>query len=108
MEIRVLTLRYSPSLGAIDDAPLVRPARDHEVLGVREHFFIVHDIPHLLCVVTCQPSTIASRTAVPAVTHAASTMPPSAPYRSLPPPTNSSPSNHSFVFGLCGTEQWRG
>jgi TIR domain/NACHT domain len=48
MEFKVLTLRYSPVLGALDDAPLLALARDHEVLGVREHFFVVHDVPHLV------------------------------------------------------------
>ncbi|MCH9687660.1 MAG: HRDC domain-containing protein [Deltaproteobacteria bacterium] len=55
MDFKVLTLRYSPALGAIDDAPLVELASDHEVLGLREHLFVVNDIPHLLCVVSCQP-----------------------------------------------------
>lgn len=25
------------------------------MLGLREHFFTVHDVPHLLCVVSCRP-----------------------------------------------------
>lgn len=55
MEFHVLTLRYCAALGVIDDAPFLALARDHEVLGLREHFFTVHDVPHLLCVVSCRP-----------------------------------------------------
>ncbi|MCA9687895.1 MAG: HRDC domain-containing protein, partial [Myxococcales bacterium] len=36
------------------DAPLLALSRDHEVLGVREHFFIAQDLPHLLCIVSCR------------------------------------------------------
>ncbi len=50
----LLALRYSPELGAIDDAPLVALGRDHEILGIREHFFVAQDLPHLLCIVTCR------------------------------------------------------
>lgn len=54
METKLLTLRYSPDLGKIDDAPLLALSRDHEVLGVREHFFVAQDLPHLLCIVSCR------------------------------------------------------
>ncbi|MCA9654915.1 MAG: hypothetical protein KC501_33675 [Myxococcales bacterium] len=51
MWLRLLTLRYCPRLGAIDDTPLRALDNEHEVLGFREHFFLVDQVPHLLCVV---------------------------------------------------------
>ncbi len=54
VDTKLLTLRYSAELGAIDDAPLRALGRDHEILGLREHFFIAQDLPHLLCIVTCR------------------------------------------------------
>lgn len=89
MEIRVLTLRYSPSLGAIDDAPLVLLARDHDVLGVREHFFVVHDIPHLVCVVSCQPRTATTSTAASPIEPTAMARTPAPPPAPAPAPTRS-------------------
>lgn len=53
MDIEILTLRYSPNTGEFDNTPLRTLARDRELLGLREHFFVVGDQPHLLCVVTC-------------------------------------------------------
>ncbi|MFO7565864.1 MAG: HRDC domain-containing protein [Enhygromyxa sp.] len=54
MDTKLLTLRYSTDLGAIDDAPLLALGRDHEILGIREHFFVAQDLPHLLCIVSCR------------------------------------------------------
>jgi len=68
MKFRVLTLRYSPEHGVIDDAPLLALDREHEVLGVREHFFTVHDVPHLLCLVNCQPRNAQTMSAPPTAT----------------------------------------
>jgi ATP-dependent DNA helicase RecQ len=62
--VKVLTLRYSPSLGGFDDRPLSEFVRDKEVLAVREHFFSVHDLPYLACLVTYQDSTVAPGDAV--------------------------------------------
>lgn len=50
-----ITLRYSPSLGVIDDEPLRALARDHEIIDIREYFFIVEQLPHLLCLVSYGP-----------------------------------------------------
>jgi len=61
MEFRVLTLRYCPTQGAVDDGPLIALGRDHEVLSMREHFFMVRDVPHLLCVLGCRPRSPAPR-----------------------------------------------
>lgn len=90
MEFKVLTLRYSPVLGALDDTPLLALARDHEVLGVREHFFVVHDTPHLVCLVSCQPRT----TQVIATTTAATALPKHPAEPPARPEPAASPSPH--------------
>lgn len=54
VETKLLTLRYSPELGGIDDAPLRALGREYEIVSLREHFFIAQDLPHLLCIVTCR------------------------------------------------------
>jgi len=58
MRAKILTLRYSASLGGFDDTPLVDFARDKEILAVREHFFLVHDTPHITCVLTYQDAIV--------------------------------------------------
>jgi ATP-dependent DNA helicase RecQ len=60
MRVKVITLRYSPSLGGFDERPLSDFVRDKEVLAVREHFFCVHDLPHLACLITYQASTVSA------------------------------------------------
>lgn len=55
MQLELLTLRYAPALAAIDDAPLRELDRTHEIVSIREHFFVADDLPHLLCVVRCRP-----------------------------------------------------
>ena len=52
MRIRILTFRYSPTLGAFDDSALAELLRDKELISLREHFFRVSGVPHLACVVT--------------------------------------------------------
>lgn len=54
METKILTLRYSADRGAIDDTPLLALSRDHEILGMREHFFVAQELPHLVCIVSCR------------------------------------------------------
>lgn len=54
MRVKLVTLRFAPSLGGFDDRPLADFVRDKEVLAVREHFFTVHELPHLACLVTYQ------------------------------------------------------
>ena len=54
MRVKVLTLQFASSLGGFDDRPLADFIRDKELLEVREHFFIVHDQPHLACLVAYQ------------------------------------------------------
>jgi len=52
MRVRLLTFRYSTTLGAFDDSALVELLRDKELISLREHFFRVNGVPHLACVVT--------------------------------------------------------
>jgi hypothetical protein len=73
MRVQLFTFRFSPTLGAFDDTPLKDFVRDKEVLAFREHFFVVSDVPHVLCVVTFQdtvvpPEAIAEARAVAATT----------------------------------------
>lgn len=82
MEFKTVTLRYAPTLGIIDDAPLVALAREHELLALRDHFFVVHDVPHLLCLVSLQ------RKPTPVTT--AATAPVASP---APPSPSASPSS---------------
>ena len=55
MRVRLLTLRYSPTLGGFDDTPLQEFTRCRELLEFREHFYAVHEVPHLTCVLTSWP-----------------------------------------------------
>ncbi len=54
MRVKIITLSFSPSLGGFDDRPLAEFVRDKEILAVREHFFVVHDLPHVACLLTYQ------------------------------------------------------
>lgn len=65
MRVKVLTLCYAPSLGGFDERPLSEFVRDKEVLAVREHFFTVHDLPHLACLITYQASTVPAASPAP-------------------------------------------
>ena len=70
VDFKLLTLRWSPTLGSVDDAPLVALAAHHEVLSIREHLVLVHDVPHLVCLVTCQPRATEAVSTNPAPIHA--------------------------------------
>ena len=78
MRAKILTLRYSASLGGFDDTALVDFARDKEILAVREHFYLVHDTPHITCVLTYQDA-IVPREALELAREIPSRMPPPAP-----------------------------
>lgn len=65
MRVKVVTLQYAPSLGGFDERPLAEFVRDKEVLAVREHFFTVHDLPHLACLVTYQETPVRPEAASP-------------------------------------------
>jgi len=58
MRAKILTLRYSATLGGFDDTPLLDFGRDKEIIAVREHFFVVHDTPHITCVVVYHDAVI--------------------------------------------------
>lgn len=71
MRARILTLRFSPTLGGFDDTTLQDLLRDKELLELREHFFSFQDVAHLLCVVLYQqavasPAAPTGNGAVPA------------------------------------------
>ena len=50
MQIRIVTLRYSEGLQAFPEDALRAATAGHEVLEVREHFFLLGNIPHLALV----------------------------------------------------------
>ena len=52
MLVKLLTLRYLPSLGVLDDRALVAFLADKNVVTVREHFFTVDDVVHLAVLLT--------------------------------------------------------
>lgn len=58
MRVHVVTLAFSPSLGGFDERPLADFVHDKEVLDVREHFFTVHDLPYLACLIRYQPGPL--------------------------------------------------
>jgi ATP-dependent DNA helicase RecQ len=51
MQVDVLTLRYDPSRGVLDDTALRDFVRDKVVLAVRDHFYQVGNTPHLTLVI---------------------------------------------------------
>ncbi len=51
MNIRVVTLRYNEGLQGFPEDALRAATAGHEVLEVREHFFVLGNIPHLALVV---------------------------------------------------------
>jgi ATP-dependent DNA helicase RecQ len=93
VRVKVLTLCYAPSLQGFDDRPLAEFVRDKEVLQVREHFFSVHDLPHLACLVTYQD---------PAPSRQAG--PPQDP-RQRPDPAAELPDEDRVLFGTL--REWR-
>ena len=58
MRVKLVTFRYSATLGGFDDTALVDFTRDKEVITLREHFYLVNDTPHLTCVVTYQDAIV--------------------------------------------------
>ncbi|MGK0353617.1 MAG: hypothetical protein ACJAYX_004312, partial [Planctomycetota bacterium] len=52
MRAKVLTLRFSPQLGRIDDAPLIALQQKVVLEHVREHLIHVGDEVMLVCVAT--------------------------------------------------------
>ena len=65
MQVDVLTLRYDPTRGVLDDTALSELTRDKVVLGVRDQFYQVGSIPHLTLVIEYRtPSARAERPTV--------------------------------------------
>lgn len=58
MRVKLVTFRYSATLGGFDDTPLSDFARDKEVIAFREHFYTVNEVPHVTCVVTYQDAVV--------------------------------------------------
>ena len=58
MRVKLMTFRYSATLGGFDDTPLCAFIRDKELLSLREHFFAVNEVPHLACVVTYRDAVV--------------------------------------------------
>jgi superfamily II DNA helicase RecQ len=79
MRVKLLTFRYSATLGGFDDTPLADFTRDKEVIAQREHFYLVNETPHITLVITYQDA-IVPRAAI----EAARAIPPRPP--SAPPP----------------------
>jgi hypothetical protein len=58
MRIKLMTFRYSATLGGFDDTALVDFTRDKEVIAFREHFYTVNEVPHLSCIVHYQDAVV--------------------------------------------------
>ncbi|MBI5362395.1 MAG: HRDC domain-containing protein [Planctomycetes bacterium] len=58
MRVKLLTFRYSATIGGFDDTPLVDFTRDKEVIAQREHFYLVNDTPHLTLLLTYQDAIV--------------------------------------------------
>ncbi|MFN0008281.1 MAG: hypothetical protein ACKVXR_10260 [Planctomycetota bacterium] len=50
MRVKLMTFRYSATLGGFDDTPLSDFARDKEVIAFRENFYVVNEVPHVTCI----------------------------------------------------------
>jgi ATP-dependent DNA helicase RecQ len=106
MRVKVVTLSYAPSLGGFDERPLADFVRDKEVLAVREHFFTVHDLPHLACLITYQDVTAAPREASPSGPCSPSSAPRTErPRGDLPDLVASLPPEDRVLFGTL--REWR-
>lgn len=56
--MKLLTFRFSPTLGGFDESALQDFVRSREILDFREHFFTVSDVPYLACVLTYQDAVV--------------------------------------------------
>lgn len=69
MPIRTVTLKYSAERGEFDDSKLQEILRGRTSAAVRDHFFEVNGVPHLLCLVSWaeeEEAAAASARAAPA------------------------------------------
>jgi ATP-dependent DNA helicase RecQ len=60
MLTRVITLHVDEAVGGFDDTPLHDFLKDKDVLTIREHFFVRHDVPYLAMIVTYSVPPLAS------------------------------------------------
>ncbi len=57
MLVRIFTLKFHTATERFDDEELQKFIKDKDVLSVREHFFLKHNTPYLILVVTYLPGT---------------------------------------------------
>jgi superfamily II DNA helicase RecQ len=55
MLAKIFTLRFNELTDCFDDTPLRDFMKDKEILSIREHFFMRHEIPYLTIVVAYNP-----------------------------------------------------
>lgn len=60
MRAKIFTLRFSPTLSGFDDSCVQDFVRDKEVLSLAQQLFVVHEVPHLLCVVHWQEQPVSA------------------------------------------------
>lgn len=65
MPYRVLDLKFSPELGAIDCTPLERLVGACEVLQATEHFYLLDGVPHLVVAIHFRSAVPGTRRATP-------------------------------------------
>jgi len=80
MRVKLMTFRYSATLGGFDDTPLLDFARDKEVIAFRENFYVVNEVPHVTCVITYQDA-IVPQSALDAAREIAARPPQPAPHQ---------------------------
>jgi len=69
MLARVITLRFDPLIGGFDDEPLRDFLKDKDVLAIREHFFVRHEVPYLAVMVTYDPPRLETPASAAESTH---------------------------------------
>ena len=57
MLIRIFTLKFHAATEHFDDEDVQEFIKDKEVLSIREHFFIKHETPYLVLVLTYLPGS---------------------------------------------------
>ncbi|MEW6073951.1 MAG: HRDC domain-containing protein [Planctomycetota bacterium] len=108
MRIKLFTLRYSPTLGAFDESSLQQYTRDKEILDFREHFFTVHDVPHLLGILIWQDPALAMEDSAPAreaARTASLDLPPNGGARDRPDPARGLDEAKRLLFN--SLREWR-